>query len=440
MAEQAVGASGTFPFLRLPTELREHIYRLVVVFFPSTSFDLSFELVHTRQDPEFFRRTSRSKLSPCQTDRSISGMHLMRYQHLSVPIQPALSTVCREIRAEVLPIFYGENRIYIGLGTDGESPDLPQWKPWWLESAPFLAAAKYVRNLTIEMGVWACHRPYEYDHGTVSLSVEPRTGTLKVETEDDINPYERCCCRIQAFVAGLNARERAPTLTLKEDTSTRSRAFVRWVVETMAPALLQPYRDHEGDDCRLCGLQGCTLLALLPAGTGEVPLPCLREPYKYEHRFRSLPVASNSAIYRFKQRAMSNLAQAFYLPYGYHYDISPFEQPPFDTEVPASTRVFAIFELLEMILLYLKDSLQLFALQDVCHAFRFVIRNSKALSWWSAEAGKSHWWEKRLDCRLVKATELSWDAPGYFIRPGWIYDGPLESIGKVWMRNSPRIR
>ncbi|KAK5723640.1 hypothetical protein LTR15_005339 [Elasticomyces elasticus] len=134
---------------------------------------------------------------------------------------------------------------------------------------------------------------------------------------------------------------------------------------------------------------------------------------------------------RFKKRAMSDLARLSYLPYGYHYDISPFDQSPIDTDVAACVRVFAIFELLEMILLHFKHSLQLFAFQDVSHAFRFVIRNSKALAWWPAEAGKSHWWEKRLDCRLVKATELSCDAPGYFIRPGWIYDGPLESVGKV---------
>ncbi|KAK5682765.1 hypothetical protein LTS10_005895 [Elasticomyces elasticus] len=124
---------------------------------------------------------------------------------------------------------------------------------------------------------------------------------------------------------------------------------------------------------------------------------------------------------------MTSFRQQPRQPNHLHYDVPTPEQRPFEIPLSASTRVFAIFELLEMILLHFKDSLQLFALQDVNYAFRFIIRSSKALAWWPAETEKSHWWEKRLDYRLEKASELSCETEVHLIRPGWIYDGPIRA-------------
>ncbi|TKA75253.1 hypothetical protein B0A55_05758 [Friedmanniomyces simplex] len=97
-------------FHRLPPELREAIHRLVVV--ETRDLVLIYILDNIRHPwttPP--RPPSKDGACPCRSDRSISGKDLVTHQHLHGPLQPALARTCRELRAEVLPIFYGENRM-----------------------------------------------------------------------------------------------------------------------------------------------------------------------------------------------------------------------------------------------------------------------------------------------------------------------------------------
>jgi len=142
--------TGTSRFLSLPFELRDAIHRLVVVD-PKDS-GLRYTLHNTRHlsTTTTTRPFAKDGRCSCSVDRSISGKDLVTYQHLHCLRQPALSMTCRELRAEVLPIFYGENRILLDPPCPREpATPLEVSRSWWLSSPPFQLAAKYMSHVSI---------------------------------------------------------------------------------------------------------------------------------------------------------------------------------------------------------------------------------------------------------------------------------------------------
>ncbi len=259
-------------FLSLPPELRAAIHRLVVVN-PKDSA-LRCSLHNTRHLATTARPFAKDGRCPCSVDRSISGKDLATYQHLHGPSQPALSMTCHELRTEVLPIFYGENRILLGPpGPREPATPLEVRRSWWLSSPPFQPAALYMSHASINTQVWVprnrhlahfccgAHR-FEDFGGGVQFTIGsrfsgPHAGMIKLDISGE-QADRRCYCQLRAFVEGLNARERLSTETLREASAARLLAFVRWAFETMNP-LLRRHHDR-ADDCRLCGKEGCTLL------------------------------------------------------------------------------------------------------------------------------------------------------------------------------------
>ncbi|KAK5724033.1 hypothetical protein LTR17_013695 [Elasticomyces elasticus] len=240
-------ATGRCHLLRLPTELREIIHRFVNL--GPGSRDLRYSLRNTRQLPGISRASRKPEQCPCDTDRSISGKNAKRHQHMHCPQQPALARTCRELRMEILPIFYGESRVVFDIEAAYEDSGLIRKKEWWLLSDPFLVAARYMQNATIitrawPMGAWAY---------AITITSRPLTRKLEVvlENEGDYGweTYERRC---------LDARTPSTTLSPQQSTSANCQEFVNWSTVTMVPFLVQPYGiEHY---CWLCAKPGCTLL------------------------------------------------------------------------------------------------------------------------------------------------------------------------------------
>lgn len=152
--------------LSLPPELRDAIHRLLVVdpHEPILKYNL-----HNTRHLSATHPLVKDVRCPCATDRPV-----VTHQHLHGPGQPALSMTCRELRAEVFPIFYGENRILIEPPSPyGAETPRDSNRVWWLSTPPFQAAARYISHVSIDTRVWIPHRRTFEDPGPgVQFSVD----------------------------------------------------------------------------------------------------------------------------------------------------------------------------------------------------------------------------------------------------------------------------
>ncbi|KAK4958866.1 hypothetical protein LTR10_003663 [Elasticomyces elasticus] len=223
--------------LGLPQEIRDEIYRLVVI-----DEDMPQSYVLDARDDD------RKYLLPKQRFRGA--------------LQPALSCVCRDLRDEVLAIFYNGHRLLFDISDEpGIAPLAPRVQNWWLTSPAFLAASRYKASdiaLHISVSAPLYARPGDPDPTSVEtddavLLLEYRAGKFALEVGGD-GVVDRCCCGIHQFVRNLNDRG------VGNVTDLRTWEFVRWVVEVMRPVLLKSVEDDDCLMCLECGMDACTLL------------------------------------------------------------------------------------------------------------------------------------------------------------------------------------
>ncbi|KAK5682768.1 hypothetical protein LTS10_005898 [Elasticomyces elasticus] len=221
--------SSTPPFFRLPQELRDDIYRLVVVKSHGT---VGFSM-----------------------ERNIWAKPPEAHQYLEASKQPALSQTCRALRDEVLPIYYSENKVYVTLEADVYDPILLERSgDWCLAHPSFLALSRYrLRDLLmfVPMSMPPGLHPICYPgSATLRLTSKGRGGPLKLEVEG-LLPF-RCCCRIHDYARDLNGRASG---VRHAGNDQRIYDFVRWMAESMVPLLIQ---QHEpGNECSSCGKSRC---------------------------------------------------------------------------------------------------------------------------------------------------------------------------------------
>ncbi|KAI9790866.1 MAG: hypothetical protein M1835_000668 [Candelina submexicana] len=107
-ASQPILCDTTFPFLKLPPEIRNQIYRLVLVY-PSMMVSPQVAMPNLSG-----KRTGRRQFDIRCESRSQEGY---------IPPQVALSlfSVSRQIYQESMPLFYHENHFYVWSGSDLQS-------------------------------------------------------------------------------------------------------------------------------------------------------------------------------------------------------------------------------------------------------------------------------------------------------------------------------
>lgn len=100
-------APKSFPFLKLPSELRDKIYDLVVV-----------------------KRFHKQPICKCGTNPNpqLSGFDVPKIgmKTRSGPFEPNLTKACKQIRNEILPILYGRNNFVIRLN-DFQTQGMDGW-------------------------------------------------------------------------------------------------------------------------------------------------------------------------------------------------------------------------------------------------------------------------------------------------------------------------
>ncbi|KAK3638301.1 hypothetical protein LTR56_013130 [Elasticomyces elasticus] len=155
--------------LGLPQEIRDEIYRLVVI-----DGDTPQSYVLDARDDDW--------------------QYLLPQQRFRGALQPALSCVCRDLRDEVLAIFYNEHRLLFDVSDEpGIAPLAPRVQNWWLTSPAFLAASRYkasdvVLHISVSAPLYA--RPGDPDPTGVEtddavLLLEYRAGIFALEVGGD---------------------------------------------------------------------------------------------------------------------------------------------------------------------------------------------------------------------------------------------------------------
>ncbi|KAK3656692.1 hypothetical protein LTR22_009671 [Elasticomyces elasticus] len=217
--------NSTPTFFRLPQELRDEIYRLVVTISRPIWYSLE---EHTWAKP------------PESHQYLIKGSE-----------QPALSRTCRALREGVLSVYYGENKIYVNLEADAyHRIPLERSGDWCGAHPSFLALRQYrLQNLFMIVPISVppgFHPLYNPDSAMLGLSSEGRGGPLKLVVDGLL--AARCCCRMHDYVRDLNAHA---SVALPGEHDRRIYDFVRWMAEFTVPLLV---RYHEpGNGCPSCG-------------------------------------------------------------------------------------------------------------------------------------------------------------------------------------------
>ncbi|KAK5706204.1 hypothetical protein LTR97_001191 [Elasticomyces elasticus] len=216
--------NSTPTFFRLPAELRDEIYRLVVTISRPIWYSLE---EHTWTKPR----------EPHQ--------YLIKGSE-----QPALSRTCRALREEVLSVYYGENEIFVTLAGDAYNRiPLEKSGDWCLAHPGFLALSRYRLSellMIVPMSLPPGVHPIYSGSAALSLSSEGRGGPLKLETQGLLTA--RCCCRIHDYVKDLDSRA---SVALPGEHDRRIYDFVRWMAEFTVPLLVQYY--EPGNGCPSCG-------------------------------------------------------------------------------------------------------------------------------------------------------------------------------------------
>ncbi|KAK4893552.1 hypothetical protein LTR27_008019 [Elasticomyces elasticus] len=180
--------SNTSRLLELPAELRNRIFELVVV------------------KPQPIRTAC---CKPCIKDQNSWADERL------LPQQPAITRANRQLRAEVLPIFYGLNTFRIPHNILREKVSL---KEWW-ESFANEASVKHVNNIIYgflppQLGSWS-------GVGGVSsrvIEMELRgTGVEEIRCKIRGLPESICTCAVESSLQVSAARGIGHTLRLLHD-------------------------------------------------------------------------------------------------------------------------------------------------------------------------------------------------------------------------------
>jgi hypothetical protein len=142
-------------FLKLPPELRNRIYELVLV----------------EEKPIQISTWAQSQ-KPCRPSWC-DLMHTLDGQLIAHLREPSVLEVCKQIRTEGLPIFYGQNVFF------GDTPDSHRWVEWLAQLGPKKRAM--VKNMQLTCPY---ERTWDYQHvnGHVPGSVTP----VLAETLEDV--------------------------------------------------------------------------------------------------------------------------------------------------------------------------------------------------------------------------------------------------------------
>ena len=135
-------------------------------------------------------------LKPQNTITMLSNSHCFRSEISAA--QPTISRVCKQLRAETLPIFYSSNRFLAELG---DPEDLATAKNWLLAIGDenvrhlrHLVLSGWTRRARNEQG--SLSGMYRY----VRLVFDLREGKLRLEEQQDL---EKCAPQVLRWVEGL---------------------------------------------------------------------------------------------------------------------------------------------------------------------------------------------------------------------------------------------
>ena len=179
--------------LKLPAEIRDQIYVLAL----SDEKQLQFVL-----------------------EKKWDKWSLEEWQRFGGLDQPHLSCVCRQLRREVLPIFYSELELRI----DMSYSFFARIPGWWLETPAWKAASKHVTEVQVMLGLKNPKPSEDVYHGTpntpgfcsdkavLQLTAKPPGHELRVEPSDCCDDDEdllglRCCCKIRAHAQEIELGE-----------------------------------------------------------------------------------------------------------------------------------------------------------------------------------------------------------------------------------------
>ena len=251
----AITATETAPcfLLKLPEELRKKIYRIVL---DEDPYPLEFTISEIVGDEDSVlsddtdqgcTTTDNTFKASCATEDSSVYSESDADESFEVPRQPELASVCKEIRLNVLPIFYGDRKVIIDRSSFSGSGS---GAGWWLKTEAWKAAAVYVRNLQLHFEFkqhanhftgrkgLGCHTAWKDRIGSVRMVEKAGRLTTKSKRGD------RCDCEIREFAKKINAG------LIDTGAKTKVATIVEWLEKSVLESLR--YRYRASSVCQRC--------------------------------------------------------------------------------------------------------------------------------------------------------------------------------------------
>lgn len=135
-------------------------------------------------------------LKPQNTITMLSNSHCFRSEVSAA--QPTISQVCKQLRMETLPVFYGSNRFLAELG---EAEDLETARNWLATIGD--SNVRYLRHLVLSGWTRRAHDEQGRQVGNyhyVRLVFDLREGKLRVEEQENL---ARCAPGVRRWIDGL---------------------------------------------------------------------------------------------------------------------------------------------------------------------------------------------------------------------------------------------
>jgi hypothetical protein len=205
--------------LSLPPELLLIILRHAVeIHIDTSSGNLSFDLIEI-QGP-------RPRLALCGNARGVVLGHNFRG-----PLQPALARTCHRLRAETLPLFYGERnwKFFCSRGRHVRVNERPARSGWWLSQPGFTTAAPWLRDVRLFANV----RRVGASEGFAPDMLSPLLQVVGSGDDERLVltqalKLKYCQCAVDLAVEALNAGEDLGEGVVVEG-ETKAAALVRWL-------------------------------------------------------------------------------------------------------------------------------------------------------------------------------------------------------------------